>query len=66
MLTQDEQKNLDRLHGKDERAKQIRIFALTLLEQCKGENLTMLELDCVLNLIKARAAETTLRDGLTL
>lgn len=66
MLTKEEQKKLDQLQAKDEREKRVRNFALTLLEQCKGENLTMLELDHVLNLIKALAAGTTLRDGLTL
>ena len=63
---QEEQAMLEDLRIRDSREAHLKKFALTLLQQCKGENLTMKELDSVINTIRYYADRTTLRDGLTL
>lgn len=62
----EEQAGLELLKQQDERKARLMEFALTLLQQCKDENLTMKELDSVMSTIKYYADGTTLRDGLTL
>lgn len=63
----EEQARLELIRQQDERRAHLKKFVLTLLEQCKDENLTLNELDWVTDVIKQRIMErTTLRDGLTL
>lgn len=50
-----------------QRQEQVKKFALTLLQQCKGENLSMVELYWVLGFMKEEATiKVALRDGLVL
>ncbi len=62
----EEQDRLELLKQRDEREVQLREFALTLLQQCKDENLTMKELDSVVSTIQHFAKKTTLHAGLEL
>ena len=67
MVMQKEQDRLEALRRQDEREIQLKNFVLTLLEQCKDERLTLVELDWVIARIKYYVSErTTLHDGLTL
>ncbi len=50
----------------DKRKIVLKNIAFALLEQCKGENLTIKELESVLETVRYYSAETTLRDGLRL
>lgn len=65
-MTSEEQVRLEQLKQRNERKDRLMKFALTLLQQCKDENLTMKELDSVISIINHYAVKTTLRDGLTL
>ncbi len=62
----EEKAQLEDLALRGKREAHLLTFALTLLQQCKDENLTMEEMDSVISTIKYCAARTTLRDGLTL
>lgn len=62
----EEQDRLNRLKQLDEREAHLRKFALTLLQQCKDEKLTMKELDSVVSTIQHFAKKTTLHAGLEL
>lgn len=63
----EEQDRLELIRQQDDRRAHLRKFALTLLEQCKDENLTLNEFDWVMDVIQKRILkDTTLRDGLTL
>lgn len=56
----------DALRLKDElRAKQ-KAIALTLLEQCKGEGMTVADVVAICEIATAKAKATTLHDGLAL
>lgn len=62
-----EKHRLELIRQQDERRAHLRKFALTLLEQCKDENLNLNEFAWVTDVMKQRILEgTTLRDGLTL
>lgn len=65
-MTAEEQKALEDLRRREERKALLKRIAFALLEQCKGENLTMKELEAVLEIVRHYSLETTLRDGLAL
>ena len=65
-MTDEERTWIEDIKERNARKQHVIDFALTLLEQCKGENLTMNELDYVLKIIKSHSMEVTLRDGLVL
>ena len=65
-MTREEKNCLQRIDQEKERRAHVRKFALTLLEQCKGENLTLIEFEIVLDVMNTRVKTTTLRDGLIL
>lgn len=65
-LSEEEKYALKRLDQRRKRQEEIRKFALTLLEQCKDENLSMAEWNEVIIYMRKKIEETTLRDGLKL
>ncbi len=54
------------VENRDKRKIVLKNIAFALLEQCKSENLTIKELESVLETVRYYSAETTLRDGLRL
>lgn len=65
-MTEMEKRALEDLKQRAARKDLLERIAFALLEQCKGENLTMKELEAVLEIVRRYSLETTLRDGLTL
>lgn len=65
-MTQEEHMHLQKIEQRRSREEHIKKFALTLLEQCKSENLSMQELDIVLEHMRTKASKTTLRAGLAI
>lgn len=65
-LSDEEVCALKRLDQRQKRQEEIRKFALTLLQQCKDENLSMAEWNEVIIYMRRKIGETTLHDGLKL
>lgn len=56
----------DALCLKDEHRAKQKAIALTLLEQCKGEGMTVADVVAICEIATVKAEATTLRDGLAL
>lgn len=65
-MTEEEKKKINQLACSSLRRERIKKFALTLLQQCKDENLSLVELKWVLEFIGEFSECVTLRDGLVL
>ena len=65
-MTEEEKRALEDLKRREERKALLKRIAFALLEQCKGENLTIKETVAVLEIVRHYLEETTLHDGLAL